>query len=90
MNDNQALPHQLILSDRRLLTVTGVADVDTFDDTVAVLETSLGMLTVKGSSLQVKHLNVETGDLSLEGHIDTMEYAPTPMPRGHFFKRIFR
>lgn len=90
MNEFPPLPHQVILSDRRVLTVTGVADVDTFDDTAAVLKTSLGQLTVKGTSLQVKRLNVETGDLSVEGQIDSLEYAPTPAPKGHFFRRMFR
>ncbi len=90
MNEMQPTPHQLLLNDRRQLTVTGVADVDTFDDTAAILQTSHGLLTVKGHNMQVKRLNVETGDMTIEGEIDLMEYAPAPAPKGHGWKRLFR
>ncbi len=90
MNEPQPFPHQIILSDRRTLTVTGVTDIDTFDDTAVVLKTSLGILTINGMALQVKHANVETGDLSVEGTIDTIAYAPTPAPKGHWLRRMFR
>ena len=90
MNELKPLPHQIILSDRQALTITGVTDIDTFDDTAVVLKTSLGMLTVKGMALQVKQVNVETGDLRVDGTIDAIEYAPTPAPKGHWARRLFR
>ncbi len=70
-----ALPHQLILTDRRQLLLSGVCEVDTFDDTTVVLQTTLGNLTVRGTDLQVQRLNIETGDLTVDGQIDSLEYS---------------
>lgn len=72
---DQTLPHQLILTDRHQLLLSGVCEVDTFDDTVVVLTTSMGNLTVKGCSLQVQRLNIDTGELSIDGQIDGLEYT---------------
>ena len=47
-----AMPHNLVLEDRRLLTVSGVSDVDSFDEETVVLRTGLGTLIIQGSGLQ--------------------------------------
>ena len=86
---NEPMPHQLILDDRRRLSLSGVSDVDSFDDTTVIAHTTLGDLTIKGSALHICRLNTETGDLSLEGHIDLLEYTE-PKPRGNLFQRWFR
>ncbi len=83
------MPHQLILDDRRRLSLSGVSDVDSFDDTTVVAHTALGDLTVRGHDLHISRLNVETGDLSLEGHVDLLEYTE-PKPHGNPFRRWFR
>ena len=61
------IPHQLMLEDRQRLTVSGVSDVDSFDDTAIVVYTDMGELTIKGEGLHISRLNVETGDLKVEG-----------------------
>ena len=85
----QVLPHQLILTDRRQLMLSGVCDVDTFDESTVTLHTTLGVLPVKGTSLQVQRLNIETGDLTVDGHIDRLEYAAEEDKRGRL-ARWFR
>ena len=65
------LPHHLVLEDRRALTVSGVSDVDSFDELTVVIYTEMGELTVKGQGLHINRLNVETGDLTLEGTIES-------------------
>ena len=85
----ESMPHQLILDDRRRLSLSGVSDVDSFDDTAVIAHTTLGDLTIKGSELHICRLNTETGDLSLEGHIDLLEYTE-PKPRGNLLRRWFR
>ena len=85
-----AMPHQVILQDRRTLSVTGVSDVDSFDGLTVVVYTDLGELTVKGSGLQIQRLNVETGDLSLTGEIDSLTYSVLSSRRGGKLGRLFR
>lgn len=90
MSDSQPFPHQLILDERRQLHVTGVTDVDSYDDTTVALKTQAGELTVKGSSLHISRLNVEAGDLAVEGMITSLEYRePEPSGRSRFM-RLFR
>ena len=84
--------HNIILEDRRVLTVSGVSDVDSFDEEAAVLFTELGELTVHGSALHMNKLNVESGEVSIEGDIQSLSYRDE-IPRGSgggLFSRIFR
>lgn len=85
-----ALPHNLILEDRRLLTVTGVADVDSFDEQSVTVYTDLGELTVRGNDLHINKLSVETGELMIEGKIAAVVYSDEQPSRGGFFSRVFR
>ena len=58
MGDNQmVLPHKLTLNERRQLSMTGVAEVVSFDDTAVVLRTQLGTLVIQGQALQLKTLS---------------------------------
>lgn len=84
------LPHQVILEDRRALTVSGVSDVDSFDEMTVVVYTDMGELTVKGDGLHINRLNVETGELSLEGNIQSLTYAEVHTRSGGFFGRLFK
>lgn len=86
----QLLPHQLILTDRRQLVLSGVCDVDTFDDTTVILRTSLGDLTVKGTDLHVQRLNIETGDITVDGTVDRLEYTLPPDTKRTRLARWFR
>ena len=56
------MPHQLILEDRRALTLSGVSDVDSFDEMTVIVYTDLGELTIKGENLHINRLNLESGD----------------------------
>ena len=84
------LPHHLVLEDRRALTVSGVSDVDSFDELTVVIYTEMGELTVKGQGLHINRLNVETGDLTLEGTIDSLTYVEVHSRSGGFFGRLFK
>jgi len=84
------MPHQVIMQDRCQLELTGVSDVDSFDETTVIAYTSLGQLTIRGNSLHIRRLDLEGGSLSLEGHVDTLVYADTLQRGGGFFGRLFR
>lgn len=85
-------PHQLSLKKREELAVDGVNNVESFDDSEIVLETTLGVLIIRGEGLKVKELNIETGSMAVTGHIDGLEYAGETLGekgRG-FLGRLFR
>jgi len=83
--------HNIILEDRRALTVTGVSDVDSFDEEAVVLFTELGELTVRGFAMHMNKLSVETGEVTIEGDIESLSYRDeAPRSTGGFFGRIFR
>lgn len=90
MTDTHTAPHQLVLSDRKRLDLTGVSDVDSFDDRTVVARTTLGELTVKGQALSVCRLSIDSGDLSVEGTIDSLEYTAIETRKGGLFGRLFK
>lgn len=84
------LPQNLTLEDRAHLCVTGVSDVDSFDERTVTAFTQLGGLTIRGSDLHISVLNVETGELVVDGQIDALLYAESQPKSGGFFGRLFR
>ena len=82
-------PHSLILENRRALTATGVSNVDSFDEQTIVAYTDLGQLIIRGSKLQINKLNIETGELTLSGDINSMSYSEIQQ-RGGFLTRLFK
>ena len=65
----------IILENREKLNVTGVNDVLSFDDQVVIIETELGLLTVKGENLKINKLNIDTSEVIVEGRIDNLSYS---------------
>ena len=84
------MPHNLVLEDRKMLTVSGVSDVDSFDEETVVVFTDLGELTIRGSNLHINRLSVEVGELTVEGNIAALIYADEVPKSGGFFSRVFR
>lgn len=88
--EGQSVPHLVSLTDRRMLSVSGVQDVDSFDDTAVIVYTEQGELTVKGTGLHIHRLNIETGDLTMEGTVESLTYTDTHDRSGGFFGKLFR
>lgn len=65
---------KLMLENRKKLHLTGVTDVDSFDEDGIVLITVMGMLTVNGSQLHINKFNVDSTELVIEGEINKLEY----------------
>ena len=66
--------HDLTLMGREKLTMTGVTEVVSFDETAVVLQTGLGLLMVHGQGLQLKQLSVEGGQVAVDGTINALVY----------------
>ena len=81
------LPHKLQLNERTSLTMTGVAEVVSFDENTVVLQTSLGLLIIQGQQLQLKNLTLEGGQVAVEGSIRALSYEE---PRQTGWRRLFR
>lgn len=71
----QNQPHKLNLVNRETMTVTGVRDVLSFDVSEVLLETALGMLSIRGSDLHVNRLTLEKGEVDVAGKIDSLTYS---------------
>ena len=89
MEENVRLNHNIIVEDRKKMTLTGVKDVLSFDEETVVLDTSLGKLTVKGSGLHIVNFDTKRGDLSAEGRLYALVYTSEERSVG-LFSRIFR
>lgn len=86
-------PHKCVLQNRMLANLTGVRDVVSFDENQVVLDTDMGLLTLKGKALRVSRLTVEKGEVDLEGTIDSMAYSSNEAFRKSgesLFQRLFR
>ena len=87
MNNNEEKrstgAHNLILEERGSLTVTGVSDIDSFDEETVMVYTDLGELTVRGSGLHINKIDVDAGELELEGEIDSLNACKYQHARGH-------
>ena len=70
--------HKIVLSNRKGGNFTGVLDVISFDISEILLETEQGMLNVKGKDLHVNRLNLEKGEVDIEGVIDALSYSQVP------------
>lgn len=83
----ERLPHKLTLNERRQLTMTGVTEVVSFDETQVVLKTSLGTLIVQGQELHLKTLSLDGGQVAVDGQIAAFAYEE---PRQSGWRRFLR
>lgn len=84
-------PHNIIIESRTRMTITGVTDVDSFDEQVVVMYCSTGQLAVRGLKLHINRIDVESGEVNLEGErIDGISYAENSPVRGGFLGKLFR
>ncbi|HLR51930.1 MAG TPA: sporulation protein YabP [Candidatus Avamphibacillus sp.] len=67
--------HQLKINNRKLLEITGVREVDSFDNEEFLLETVMGYLIIRGHNLQLKNLDVNEGIVSIKGKVYELSYV---------------
>ena len=89
MEKQPSLPHKLTLNERSTLTMTGVTEVVSFDETAVILHTGLGTLLVQGKDLKLKTLQPDGGQVVVNGKISALSYEE-PRPTGGFWRRLFR
>lgn len=83
----------IILENREKLKISGVLDVLSFDDQIVILETELGLLTVKGENLKINKLNIDTSEVTLDGFISNLAYSSSDTIKKNasgFISKIFK
>ena len=89
-----ARPHKLELLNREKGNVTGIQDVVSFDENQMILDTDMGLLTVRGKALHVSRLTLEKGEVDIDGRIDSLTYSEQTASAGSkaesLLSRLFR
>lgn len=83
----------IVLENREKLNITGVLDVLSFDDQIVILETELGLLTVKGENLRINKLSLDTTEVIVEGTIFNLSYSEKNLDKksgSNIFGKIFK
>ena len=88
--DKIIMPHSALLKDRQELHLSGVTDVDSFDEHCIILLTDLGILEVNGTDIKIEKLNLENGEICASGEFDAFEYVTDKIEKGGMLKKIFR
>lgn len=82
-------PHNVIMEERCRLSVSGVEDVESFDENEMIIYTTKGTLIVRGTGLHVGKLSLDVGELTVEGLIDELLYEELKQTGG-FWSRMFK
>ena len=83
--------HGISLAERKNLLVSGVKKIENFDDEEFLMETTMGMLTVKGTGLELIKLDTIQGNVSIKGLINSIEYAEESKNKeSKIFNRLFK
>ena len=84
------MPHNIIMEERKKLSVSGVLDIDSFDEQTIIAITEQGELTIRGSNLHITRLNLEQSELLVEGEVSSLAYTDIrPQAKG-IFAKVFR
>lgn len=87
MQEFNSKPQSLTLDNRKKLSLTGVEDVLGFNDETVNVKTTLGDLAIKGSKLHISKLNLDTGDVEIDGVVDLIHYSQSKSEKS-FMQRL--
>ena len=81
----------IVLENREKLSISGVLDVLSFDDQIIIVETELGLLTIKGEDLRINKLSIDTSETIVNGNIMQIAYSENTMEKKGegIFSKIF-
>ncbi len=93
LNQVQKKPHKLTIGNRKNAAITGVTDVLAFDLHEVLLETTQGMLMIRGNDLHISRLTLDKGEVDVDGRIDSFTYSEVAgygTKNESFFSRLFK
>lgn len=83
--------HTIKLENRKIMSITGVIDVDGFDEHTIVLATSYGIMTIHGNELHINKLNIEEGCLNIDGDVAAIQYSDADVSsKGSWLSKMFK
>ena len=84
--------HNIMIENRKRIVISEVDDVESFDEERVIVYTSMGTLTISGYDFRINKLNVDDGELVIDGEITALEYSDTQRQdkTGGFFGKLFR
>ena len=82
-------PHRLTLDSRSRLSITGVLEVESFDDTEILLTSTRGPMSIRGQGLHLQQLSIDGGQVAVDGTVDAMSYEEAQR-KGGLFSRLLR
>ncbi len=88
--EEKKMVHKMTMESREKLFLSGIDDVDSFDENEIQVYTTDGLLYIKGGGLHINKLNIDDGELMVEGEIDSLVYSNTVENKGGFFGKLFR
>ena len=93
MEEIRTRAHKVMIDNRAGGTISGIQDVVSFDENQIVLDTDMGLLTIKGKKLHVSRLTLEKGETDIDGSIDSLTYSSNEGYRKSgesLFSRLFK
>lgn len=84
-----SVPHRLTLDSRSKLAITGITEIESFDENTIVLYTTRGTLVIHGRQLHLSMLSVDGGEVSVDGTVDSITYEDETHTGGSFLSRLF-
>lgn len=81
--------HRISLLDRAQLQISGVSEVISFDEDAVLLRTVCGTMKIEGSAMHVSALNIDRGELTLDGRVDGISYEGDGSQKSGFWGRLF-
>lgn len=90
--ENISYNHGISINERKLVYLTGVVKIESFDDEEFLLETNMGYLAIKGSSLEIVRLDTKDGTLSIKGNVDSFAYFDSlkKNSKSSFIDKLFK
>ena len=85
--------HKLVIQNRSAGNISGITDVVSFDENTVVLDTDMGLLTIKGKDLHISRLTLEKGEVDIDGTVDSLTYSSNEALRKSgesLFSRLFK
>jgi len=84
------LPHNIIMENRAKISISGVENAESYNENEVVLHTSKGILIIRGESLSLSKLNLDSGEITACGRIVALEYVEPRKSGTSIFGKIFK
>ena len=82
--------HSVQIDNREKMTITDIREIDSFDEQSIIVFTDVGELSIRGENLHINKIDVDSGEMTVDGEIYSLGYADDQPQKGGFFSRIFK